>query len=192
MTDTVARRTLTLVVGGAAQVGKSALLEALRQRVPVPETATSPERWYQGPLLDWLALDLGHVGGVDLEVHLYVVPVGGQNDPTRRMILTRADGLLFVVDSQAHRLDDNIRALVSLWGRGLGTAPQEGQAVSTVFFHAKQDLPRELILPAETLDEMLHQGTRPGIAGDALRGTGVLEALKLLLTSVLDPGPTGE
>lgn len=193
--DEAARElTATLVVFGAARVGKSAMLRCVHDRVA---PARLGDRFPLGtppsgiPLLDWLPLDLGVIGGWRARVNLYGVPAERHADTTRRLVLSDADGILFLADSQASRLAENLEALRALQGQLLDRAG-DVRDVPMVFLYTKQDLPGEMILTPDRLGEALNFRSAPSFACDALRGVGVLEALHAGVTRMmrrLSPGP---
>lgn len=171
--------TATLVVFGAARAGKSSVLRCVHDRVAPARVGQlvplgSPPSGV--PLLDWLPLDLGIIGGWQARVNLYGIPAECHADATRRLVLSDADGILFVADSQASRLGENIEALRALQSQLLD---RDGDVrdVPLVFLYNKQDLPAELILTPDALGEALNFRGAPSYACDALRGVGVLEAL---------------
>ena len=103
---------------------------------------------------------------------------------TRKLVLQGADGVVFVADSQARRLDDNIESLQNLQANLLG----QGVDVRTfpmVMQYNKQDLPADLILTAADLDDALNFRGLRSFPGDALRGAGVFETLKGISELVL-------
>jgi mutual gliding-motility protein MglA len=179
--------TATFAVVGAARAGKSAILRCIFDRI-APERrgalAPSGDGPAAGPLMDWLPLDLGRLGGWNVHVHLYAIPMVAHADATRRVVLADADGVLFVSDSQASRLEDNVVALRSLRDQ-LAERPDPAHDPVTVFLHNKRDLPTELLLTATALDEALNPEGAASFECDALRGLGVLEALHAGVTLVM-------
>jgi hypothetical protein len=179
----------TLVVMGPRRAGKSTLLRTVRDHVPADRlrraTGDGPLTPLDGDaLLDWLPLDLGRIGGRLVAVDLYAVSGSRAYDTTRRLLLQDADGLLLVLDSQAARLDDNLAALRELQDELLD---RDGDLrdIPRVFCYGKQDLPEELVLTREVLDEALNFRGAPSFAADLLGGEGVLEALHALVTLTL-------
>jgi signal recognition particle receptor subunit beta len=142
--------TATLLVVGARGAGKTALLRTVRERVPVSRHLGGNA--LADPLLDWLALDLGSIGGWRVHVDLFAVAGARNYDATRRLLLADADGLLLLADSQAARLEDNAAAFRSL---GEQLVDREGAVrdVPRVFCWTKQDLPEELLLTPTALAE---------------------------------------
>src|ERR687885_539932 len=63
---------------------------------------------------DFLPLDLGRVHGYQTRFHLYTVPGQVLYERTRVAVLNGADGVVFVADSQKHKLEENIKTLREL------------------------------------------------------------------------------
>jgi signal recognition particle receptor subunit beta len=177
----------TVVVYGAPKSGKTAILHCIRERVaPERRGGFAPFGSDAGvaPLLDWLPLDLGAIGGWHVRVDLYAIPDQRHADATRRMILSDADGLLFVGDAQAARLSDNLGAAASL-RENLDALDERRPDVPTVYAYSKSDLPGELLLGRDALNQALNPRGLPDFACSALRGEGVLEALHALIVLVM-------
>jgi signal recognition particle receptor subunit beta len=103
---------------------------------------------------------------------------------TRKLVLQGADGVVFVADSQARQLEENIESLQDLHAN-LAEQGIDARAVPLVIQYNKQDLPRDLILtPAELNDALNFRGT-PEFGADALHGPGVFETLRSISELVL-------
>jgi mutual gliding-motility protein MglA len=107
-----------LVYYGPGLGGKTTNLEYVYNKVN-PETrgklislATEQERTL---FFDFLPVDLGSIRGFKTRFHLYTVPGQVYYNASRRLILKGVDGLVFVADSQAERMDANIAALENLY-----------------------------------------------------------------------------
>src|SRR5256885_8419290 len=103
---------------------------------------------------------------------------------TRRLVLQGADGVVFVADSQARQLDENLESLQNLQSNLL----EHGVDIRTmplVMQYNKQDLPRELILSSADLDDALNFRGVQSFSADALHGVGVFETLKGVSEMVL-------
>jgi mutual gliding-motility protein MglA len=169
----------TLVIYGGSRAGKTTVLHCINDRVaPERHGTVTPlgAGLVEAPLLDWLPLELGVIGGWRTRVHLYAVPGQPHADTTRRMLLARTDAVLFVADSQAQRLPETQAAADAL-RENLRTETGEPRQVPMVVLLTKRDLPDELLLDVETLREALAFGDAPAFACAARRGTGVLEGL---------------
>jgi signal recognition particle receptor subunit beta len=179
------RLTATLLVVGARGAGKTALLRTIRERVPpARHREGTGGRMLADPLLDWLALDLGTIGGWRVHVDMFAVAGARSYDATRRVLLADADGLLMLADSQAARLDDNATAFRNLTEQ---LVDREGAVrdLPRVYCWTKQDLPEELILAPDALANALNPHGAPAFATAVLRGEGVLEALHAVVTLMM-------
>lgn len=176
----------TMVVFGAARTGKSSILRCIHDRVAPERVQAASLGAPPGglPLLDWLPLDLGVVAGWRTRVHLYAVPSDRIGDATRRLVLADTDGVLFAADSQASRLAENVDALRALRDQLLDRVG-DARELPMVFMYTKQDLPGELILTRDALDEALNFRGAPSFRCDALRGNGVLESLHAGVTRMI-------
>ena len=99
-------------------------------------------------------------------------------------MLQGADGVVFVADSQARQLDENLESLQNLQSNLL----EHGVDIRTmplVMQYNKQDLPRELILSPADLDDALNFRGVQSFRADALHGVGVFETLKGVSEMVL-------
>ncbi|MFO0755444.1 MAG: gliding motility protein [Byssovorax sp.] len=131
---------------------------------------------------DFLPVRLPPVRGMNIRLQLFTVPGQVYFNATRKLVLTGADGVVFVSDSQIVRADANLESLENLrenladQGRDLATIP-------LVFQHNKRDLPD--LLPVEELDSMLNPFGAPSLPTSATRGDGIYESLEKISALVL-------
>lgn len=117
-----------------------------------------------------------------VRLQLFTVPGQVYFNATRKLVLTGADGIVFVADSQPERLDANLESLENLrdnlreHGRSIDEVP-------LVLQYNKRDLPR--VLPVDELERALNARGAPSFGSSALRGDGVRDALDRILTDVL-------
>ena len=133
---------------------------------------------------DFLPLELGSISGFTTRFQLYTVPGQVYYNATRKLVLQGADGVVFVADSQARQLDENIASLQNLQVNLL----EQGIDVRTVpltLQYNKQDLPADLILTPNEMDASLNFRDDPSFPADALTGVGVFETLKSVSERVL-------
>ena len=176
-----------IVYVGPALSGKTTNLQMLHDRLP-PERrgrlvsiSTDHERTL---FFDFLPIDLGQISGFSTRFQLYTVPGQVYYNATRRLVLQGADGVVFVGDSQARQLDENLESLQNLQSNLL----EHGVDIRTiplVLQYNKQDLPRELILSTADLDDALNFRGVQTFSADALHGVGVFETLKGVSEMVL-------
>jgi hypothetical protein len=133
---------------------------------------------------DFLPIDLGQISGFTTRFQLYTVPGQVYYNATRRLVLQGADGVVFVADSQARQLDENLESLQNLQANLLDHAV-DIRTMPIVLQYNKQDLPRELILQPIELDDALNFRAVPSFPADALHGNGVFETLKSITELVL-------
>jgi signal recognition particle receptor subunit beta len=142
---------------------------------------------------DFLPLRVPNVRGMGVKLQLFTVPGQVYYNATRKLVLTGADGLVFVADSQAGRVDANLEALENLrdnlreHGRSLDDFPH-------VLQHNKRDLSD--VLPIKELDQMLNEHDAPSFGTSATKGDGVYESLdaitRLVVTAFESSIPPGE
>jgi signal recognition particle receptor subunit beta len=116
--------------------------------------------------------------GFKIRNHIYTVPGQVEHNTTRRIILRGVDGIVFVADSQAHMLAENIRMLNDLrynlkdaWGYELDKLP-------LVFQFNKRDL--EPITPVEEMARALCLNGEPYFEAVAIEGKGVVPTINKL------------
>lgn len=187
---------LSLAVYGAPKAGKTTILHCIQDRVsPAHRGGIEPfgTAAAVAPLLDWLPLELGQIGGWRTRVNLYAIPDQRHADATRRLILGDVDGVLFAADAQAERLAANVGALANL-RENLDDHDGRPRDVPIVMLYTKDDLPAELRLERSALNGELNPDGHPDFPCSALRGEGVLEALHCIIAAAMRrhaPGPAG-
>ena len=179
--------TCKIVYYGPGRSGKTTNLQYVYDRVPgnrrgrMVSLATATDRTL---FFDFLPLELGKISGFTTRFQLYTVPGQVYYVATRRLVLHGADGVVFVADSQARQLDENIESLQNLQMNLL----EQGVDIRTlplVIQYNKQGLPPELVLPVDELDDVLNFRSVPSFPADALNGKGVFETLRAVSELVL-------
>ena len=179
--------TCKIVYYGPGRSGKTRNLHYIYERVPderrgrMVSLATQTDRTL---FFDFLPLDLGQISGFVTRFQLYTVPGQVYYNATRRLVLQGADCVVFVADSQARQLDENMESLQNLQSN-LVDLGQDIRQLPLILQYNKQDLPPELILTPAELDDALNFRGVPSFAADALHGVGVFESLKGISELVL-------
>jgi len=124
---------------------------------------------------DFLPVDLGDVKGWKLRYHLYTVPGQIYYNASRKLVLKNVDGLIFVVDSQQERLDENIESYINLQDN-LKSYNLSLNDIPMVIQYNKRDLPN--ILPINDLQLQINKGGYTYFESLAIRGIGVFDTLK--------------
>ena len=179
--------TCKIVYYGPGRSGKTSNLHYIYQQVPeerkgkMVSLATQTDRTL---FFDFLPLDLGMISGFTTKFQLYTVPGQVYYQTTRRLVLQGADGVVFVADSQARQLDENVESFQDLHAN-LADQGVEARSVPLVLQYNKQDLPPELTLSTRQLSDALNFRGVPEFSADALHGPGVFETLRAISELVL-------
>ncbi|HEX5053826.1 MAG TPA: ATP-binding protein [Planctomycetota bacterium] len=124
-------------------------------------------------LFDFLPINLGQVGGFKIRIQGFTVPGQPKYRQMRKYVLQGADAVVFVVDSQRSRLQENLESLQSM-RENLRTSSGTSENVPIVVQYNKRDLPD--ILSEEELDRQFR--FRPDVEAFpsvATEGHGVFE-----------------
>lgn len=133
---------------------------------------------------DFLPLRGPRVRDHHVRLQLFTVPGQVYFNATRKLVLTGADGVIFVADSQPERQDANLESFENL----VANFEEQGRAIEgvpLVIQYNKQDLPRAL--RPEAMDARFRElSDAPTLGTIATTGVGVLEALDRLVAQVLE------
>ena len=186
--------TCKIVYYGPGRSGKTTNLYYIYGQVPgdrkgqMVSLATQTDRTL---FIDFLPIDLGTISGFTTRFQLYTVPGQVYYQTTRKLVLQGADGVVFVADSQARQLDENIESFQDLHAN-LAEQGVDARQMPLVIQYNKTDLPPEIITPMAELDEVLNFRNVPSFPADALHGPGVFETLRGISEQVLRRLSTGE
>jgi mutual gliding-motility protein MglA len=179
--------TCKIVYYGPGRSGKTTNLHYIYSQVPddrkgkMVSLATQTDRTL---FFDFLPLDLGMISGFTTRFQLYTVPGQVYYQATRKLVLQGADGVVFVADSQARQLQENIESFQDLH-ENLSEQSVDPRAIPLVIQYNKQDLPGDLILTTSELADAINFRAVPDYPGDALHGPGVFETLRGISELVL-------
>jgi mutual gliding-motility protein MglA len=174
-----------IVYYGPGMSGKTSNLQYIHSQVPkdakgeLLSIATETERTL---FFDFLPLDLGKVRGFQTRFHLYTVPGQVLYERTRVAVLNGADGVVFVADSQRHKLEENIRSLREL-AVNITKQNKKFQEFPVVLQYNKRDVPGALTVP--TLDKYLNTLSWQRYEATATNGGGVFDTLKAISKLVI-------
>jgi signal recognition particle receptor subunit beta len=174
-----------IVYYGPGMSGKTTNLEVIHQRAPqgnrgdLTSISTDGDRTL---FFDYMPLDLGTVAGMRTAFQLYTVPGQVYYNSTRKLVLQGVDGVIFVADSSASMVNQNLESLRNLeenlneYGKSLATLPH-------VIQYNKRDLPDALSV--DELAQAMNKHRAPHFEAVANTGQGVFPTLKALAASVL-------
>jgi len=176
---------LKLVYYGPGLSGKTANLQWIHgktepsRRGPILQLNTDSERTL---FFDFMPLTLGTIGGFRVRVHLYSVPGQIMYAATRKLVMRSADGVVFVADSQAARMEANCESLENLHHDVAENALDLGDAY--VIQYNKRDTPDAL--PLAELRSALNPDGWPEFAAVARGGEGVFDTLRAVTRLVTE------
>jgi signal recognition particle receptor subunit beta len=132
---------------------------------------------------DFLPIRVPHVRGMGVRLQLFTVPGQVHYNATRKLVLTGADGIVLVFDSQRAREDANLETLENL----KDNLNAHGKALSEVP-HVIQYNKRDLydVTPIDELEHTLNQHSAPSFATTATSGEGVYESLEAITRAVME------
>jgi hypothetical protein len=185
--DEVGRKlTVKLVYYGPAQSGKTTnlmrlhdlLLPALKGEIMTLETQGDRTLFF-----DLLPLGFRTPSGWLVKLKLFTVPGQVAHDSTRKAVLSRADGVVFVADSQRSQSLNNAEAFQNL-EENVQRVGLDFATLPLVVQFNKRDLPPAQILSEAEIGERWAQAPWPLVFSSALVGEGVQETLERLLEQV--------
>lgn len=180
------RLTIKLVYYGPALSGKTTNLISLHDILKpemkgdmmVLETKNDRTLFF-----DLLPLGITAPSGLLVKLKLFTVPGQVAHDSTRKAVLSRADGIVFVADSQRTQSINNAESFENLADNAARVGLNFDQLPLVVQFN-KRDL--EDILSEEEIMERWTKTPWPVVFTNALSGDGVEDTLKTLLINVYD------
>lgn len=174
-----------LVFYGPGLGGKTTTLQYLH-------AATKPE--YRGKMVslatptdrtlyfDFLPIRVPRVRGMAVRLQLFTVPGQVYYAATRKLVLSGADGVVFVADSQNGRTDVNQESLEDLRSN-LAEHNRTLEEIPHTFHWNKRDLTE--LVAIEELDRRFNVHDAPSLGTVATKGEGVFEGLERITRLVL-------
>jgi hypothetical protein len=176
---------IKIVYYGPALCGKTTNVQSVhkimnpQQRGELVSLATKDDRTL---FFDFLPIELDSIKGFKTHFHIYTVPGQVMYNLTRRAVLTGADGVVFVADSQVDKMDENIESLNDLKDN-LGYYKKDLESFPFVIQYNKRDL--DNVVSVKELEEKLNATMVPSFAASAVNGEGVMETLTMCCRLVL-------
>lgn len=176
---------IKIVYYGPALCGKTTNIQSVHkvlnptQRGELVSLATKDDRTL---FFDFLPIELDSIQGFKTRFHIYTVPGQVLYTLTRRAVLTGVDGIIFVVDSQTDKMEENIESLNDLEGN-LNYYKKDLESFPFVIQYNKRDL--DPIIPVEAMEKELNPLGVPSFISSAINGKGVMETLTMCCRMVL-------
>ena len=178
------RLVLKLVFYGPALSGKTTnltrlhdlLQPELKGEMMVLETKNDRTLFF-----DMLPLGITAPSGLLIKLKLFTVPGQVAHDSTRKAVLSRADGIIFVADSQSNQSINNAESFENL-AENVSRVGLDIDSLPLVVQFNKRDLP-DILTEAEILARWSKMSW-PVLFASALEGQGVIESFRELLSKV--------
>lgn len=133
---------------------------------------------------DFFPINVGQILGYKIKTNLYTIPGQAKYNSSRKLLLTGADGIVFVADSLAVAQKKNINSLKNL-KENLKSFNRSIFKVPVVIQYNKRDLAERglPLLSIETLEKDLNNELKaPSFAASALTGVNVMQTAKKIIT----------
>jgi mutual gliding-motility protein MglA len=175
-----------VVYYGPALCGKTTNVETLHQvtdpedLVRVTSLKTAEDRTL---FFDLLPFDLGEIQGYHIRIQIYTVPGQVHYNTTRKIVLSGADTIVFVADSQTERLEENYISWENMKANMLANKMNIDE-MPIIIQCNKQDLPG-IASPDKILQEMRVPATYRTITACAVKGDGVVDTFRLAVSESL-------
>jgi len=178
------RLTIKLVYYGPAMSGKTTNLMQLHEQLRPDmkgELMTLETQGDRTLFFDLLPLGFRAPSGLLVKFKLFTVPGQVAHDGTRKAVLSRSDGVVFVADSQRTQVLNNAESFENL-AENAARVGLDFDAMPLVVQFNKRDLPD--ILSEEEISERWQGAPWPLVFASALTGQGVGETFRQLLGPV--------
>jgi signal recognition particle receptor subunit beta len=176
---------LKIVYYGPGMSGKTTNLEYVHSKLDpslTGELVTLKTKEDRTIFFDFMQIEVGKIKGKKPKFNLYTVPGQVYYASSRKIILNGVDGVVFVADSQADRMEGNIETLLDL-EKNLTSMGYSLENFPWVIQYNKRDLPNSESI--EALQKKLNFFNVPHFEGVAIRGTGVFDTLKAVINLVV-------
>lgn len=175
-----------IVYYGPSLGGKTTNLQWVYQQTTSPEKSdlfSLPGDVERTLFFDFLPLNVGEIRGFKTRFHLYTVPGQVVYDASRKLILKGLDGVVFVADSQAERMEENLQSMENL-KKNLEQQGYDIRDIPLVIQYNKRDLPNAL--PISELRSALNKYNSLDFEGTASEGKGVFESLRTVSKAIIN------
>lgn len=176
---------LKIVYYGPGMSGKTTNLEYIHSKLDpslAGELVSLKTKEDRTIFFDFMQIEVGRIKGKKPKFNLYTVPGQVYYASSRKVILNGVDGIVFVADSQPHRMEANIETLLDLENN----LKQDGHSLESfpwVIQYNKRDLPG--VDSVKTLEKKLNFFNVPSFEAVAVRGDGVFNTLKSVINGVV-------
>lgn len=182
--ESAQRLSVKLVYYGPAMSGKTSNLTRLHDLLAAEMVGDMMLLETEGDrtlFFDLLPLGFRAPSGLLVKFQLFTVPGQVAHNGTRKAVLSRADGAVFVADSQRNQSSNNAVSFENLMANA-GTVGIDVASFPLVVQYNKRDMAD--ILSEDEIAERWSRAPWPVVLGSALQGLGVKETFAALLRPV--------
>lgn len=175
-----------IVYFGPSMGGKTTSIKVIHEAAPKQQRSDLQTIQTYGDrtlFFDYFSLDLAEIGGMKVRFQIYGVPGETFYRATRKMVLTGADGVIFVADSAADRLADNV-ASYNDFKELLGEHGYKYEEMPLVMQYNKRDLKDKISV--DEFEFYINERKVPYFESIAIEGKGVVEPFKAVCRDVVD------
>lgn len=176
---------LKIVYYGPGMSGKTTNLEYIHSKMDpslAGELVSLKTKEDRTIFFDFMQLEVGRIKGKKPKFNLYTVPGQVYYASSRKVILNGVDGIVFVADSQPHRMEGNIETLLDL-EKNLKADGHSLDSFPWVIQYNKRDLPG--VDDVEAMQKKLNFFNVPHFEAIAVNGDGVFNTLKAIINTVV-------
>jgi len=176
---------LKIVYYGPGMSGKTTNLEFIHSKMDPGlkgELVSLKTKEDRTIFFDFMQIEVGKIKGKKPKFNLYTVPGQVYYASSRKVILNGVDGVVFVADSQPHRMEANVETLLDLESN----LKEDGHSLESfpwVIQYNKRDLPNAESL--DVLNKKLNFFDVPFYEACAVKGDGVFDTLKGTINKVV-------
>lgn len=176
---------LKIVYYGPAMSGKTTNIEQIHKRIDpnnrsnLVSLKTNEDRTL---FFDFMQFELGKICGMAPCIQLYTVPGQEYYKASRKLVLRGADGVVFVADSSAARINDNLESWLDM-GTALTEMNQPIGKIPLVVQYNKRDLVDAVSV--QSMHQSLGVEQFPEFEAVAFNGEGVFNTLKSIINDVI-------
>ena len=175
-----------IVYFGPSLGGKTTSIKAIHSATPESNRSALQTIQTEGDrtlFFDHFALDVGAIRGLGVRFQIYGVPGEPFYRATRKMVLTGADGIIFVADSASHRLADNVASYNDL-KELLGEQGYDYEEIPMVMQYNKRDLEEKTSV--DEFEFYINERKVPHFESIAIESKGIGEPLKAVCRAVIE------
>ena len=177
--------TYKIVYYGPGYGGKTTNIQMLHQSIPDEQRSKLQSVDTEGDrtlFFDQFDVRIDNPNGLRVRFMVYGVPGQSYYKTTRRMVLQGCDGIVFVADSTAGRIQDNIDSMDDL-EELLTEHNYDYYEIPLVIQYNKRDLPE--VESIEDLEAAINKRGVESIEGVAVQNEGVQETFKAICKQIV-------